>query len=136
MHMTLPLAAYIVNQFAFTTILMKNSMIEQITTDYVRTAYAKGVSSKKVILKHALRNALIPIATGFGDFIAIFLAGSLLIEKISGLDGIGLLTLDSLLNRDYPVVMGTIVLSSIAMMIGNLISDLSYTVIDPRIDFK
>ena len=136
MHMTLPMTAYIVNQFAFTTMMMKNSMIEQITSDYVRTAYAKGLTSKMAIGKHALRNALIPIATGFGDFVAVFLASSLLIEKISGLDGIGLLTYDSLLNRDYPVVMGVIVLSSVAMMVGNLISDLSYTLIDPRIDFK
>lgn len=136
MHMTLPMTAYIVNQFAFTTMMMKNSMIEQITSDYVRTAYAKGLTSKIAIGKHALRNALIPIATGFGDFVAVFLASSLLIEKISGLDGIGLLTYDSLLNRDYPVVMGVIVLSSVAMMVGNLISDLSYTLIDPRIDFK
>ena len=135
-HMVLPLISYSIGIFAFTSMMMKNSLIEQLTSDYVRTAYAKGLSSRIVILKHALRNALIPIATGFGEFVTLFLAGSVLIEKIHGLDGIGLLGYDSLLNRDYPVILGIIVISSIGMMVGNLISDIAYTIIDPRIDFN
>ena len=136
MHMALPLTAYVVGMFAFTTMLMKNSLIEQVTSEYVRTAYAKGLSSRVVTFKHALRNSLIPIATGFSEFVTIFFAGSLLIEKISGLDGFGLLGYESLLNRDYPVALGIIVITSFAMMLGNLLSDFAYTVIDPRIDFK
>lgn len=136
MHMALPLTAYVIGIFAFTTMLMKNSLIEQITSDYVRTAYAKGLPSIVVISKHALRNALIPIATGLGEFVTVFLAGSILIEKIYGLDGLGLLGYESLLNRDYPVALGIIVITSVAVMVGNIISDFAYTVIDPRIDFK
>lgn len=136
MHMTLPLISYSISIFAFTSMMMKNSLIEQLTSEYVRTAYAKGLSSRIVILKHALRNALIPIATGFGEFVTFFLAGSLLIEKIHGLDGIGRLGYESLLNRDYPVMLGIIVLSSVGIMVSNLISDIAFTVIDPRIDFN
>ena len=136
MHMALPLTAYVIGMFAFTTMLMKNSLIEQITSEYVRTAYAKGLSERVVIAKHALRNALIPIATGFGEFVSFFLAGSVLIEKIAGLDGLGALGYESLLNRDYPVALGIIVITSITVMIGNIVSDFTYTVIDPRIDFK
>ena len=136
MHMALPLTAYIIGMFAFSSMLMKNSLIEQITADYVRTAYAKGLSERVVIFKHALRNALIPIATGFSEFISFFLAGSILIEKISGLDGLGLLSFESLLNRDYPVALGIIVITSVTVMLGNILSDFAYTVIDPRIDFK
>lgn len=136
MHMTLPLTAYLLGSFAFATMLMKNSLIEHITADYVRTAYAKGLPERIVIFKHALRNSLIPIATGFGEFVSVFLAGSLLIEKISGLDGIGALSYESLLNRDYPVALGIIIIASVTVIIGNIISDFAYTVIDPRIDFK
>ena len=136
MHMTLPLTAYVIGLFAFTTMMMKNSLIEQITADYVRTAYAKGLSGRMVTFKHALRNALIPIATGFSEFVSVFFAGSILIEIISGLDGFGALGYYSLLNRDYPVALGIIVITSITMMLGNILSDFAYTVIDPRIDFK
>lgn len=136
LHMAMPLAAYSITLFAFNTMLMKNSLIEQLTADYVRTAYAKGLSGKMIIIKHALRNALIPIATGVADFLVYFLAGSVLIETISGLDGMGRLGYESLLNRDYPVALGIILISSLAVMIGNLLADITYTIIDPRIDFK
>ena len=135
-HMTLPLVSYSIGFFAYTSMMMKNSLIEQLTAEYVRTAYAKGLSSRVVVLKHALRNAMIPIATGFGDFVTFFLSGSILIEKIHGLDGIGRLGYESLLNRDYPVMLGIIVISSVGMMVSNLISDIAFTVIDPRIDFN
>lgn len=135
-HMCLPLIGYSITQFAFMTMLMKNSLIEQLTSDYVRTAYAKGLSGKAVIFKHALRNALIPIATSIGNLLAFFLAGSVLIESISGLDGMGRLGYESLLNRDYPVSLGIILISSVVIMLGNLLADFTYTLIDPRIDFK
>lgn len=111
-------------------------MLEVIKQDYVRTARAKGLDEKIVIYKHALRNALIPIATGLGGFFRVFLAGSLIIETIFQLDGIGLLSYQSILSRDYNVIMGLIFLSSVFLMLGRLFSDVVYTLVDPRIDFK
>jgi microcin C transport system permease protein len=102
----------------------------------VRTARAKGLEEKWVIYKHALRNALIPIATGFGSFLTVFFAGSLLIETIFNIDGMGLLSYKSILSRDYNVVMGLLVIESFLFLIGNIISDLLYVAVDPRIDFS
>ena len=99
-HITLPLSAYVIGQFALSTMMMKNSFLEQISQDYVRTARAKGLAEKKIYFKHVLRNALIPIATEIGEFTSI-LMGSILIEQIFGLDGIGLLNYDSIMARDY-----------------------------------
>ncbi len=135
-HFILPLVSYMISQFTVLTLLMKNSLIEEIKKDYVRTARAKGLSEKVVYLKHALRNALIPIVTGIGSFLAVFFAGSLLIETIFQLDGMGLLGYQSLLERDYNVIMGLVFIQSLIMLVGNLISDLCYVLVDPRIDFS
>ena len=134
-HMFLPLSAYVVGQFALSTMMMKNSFLEQIQQDYVRTAFAKGLKEKTVYIKHVLRNALIPIATEIGEFVSIFLMGSILIEQIFGLDGIGLLNYESIMTRDYPVVLAIIVIASCLKMIGVLVSDFLYVVLDPKIDF-
>lgn len=105
-HTVLPVAAYLTGSFATLTILTKNSVIENLSQDYVKTAFAKGISEKKVIFKHALRNSLIPIATGLGHFLSLVLAGSFLIEKVFNIDGMGLLGFNSIIQRDYPTVMG------------------------------
>ncbi len=114
---------------------MKNSILDEIKKDYIRTARSKGLSEKAIYLKHALRNALIPIATGIGGFLMVFFAGSLLLETIFQLDGIGLLGYKSVLSRDYNVIMGLIFLQSVMFLLGNILSDLSYVLVDPRIDF-
>ena len=125
-----------IGSFTTLTFLMKNSLLEEIKKDYVRTARAKGLDQKTVYLKHALRNSLIPVVTGLGGFLSVFFAGSLLIETIFQLDGIGLLGYSSILARDYNVIMGLVFLQAIAMLVGNLISDLAYVLVDPRINFK
>lgn len=135
-HFILPLICYMISSFTVLTMLMKNSLLEEIKKDYIRTARAKGLPEKIVYLKHALRNALIPIVTGLGSFLAIFFAGSLLLETIFNLDGIGLLSYRSILERDYNVIMGLVFFQSFLMLIGNLISDLAYVIVDPRIDFS
>ena len=109
---------------------------ENLSQDYVRTAFAKGLSEKRVIIFHAVRNSLIPLATGIGQLIGIFLAGSYLIELVFDIDGIGMLGLKALFDRDYNIIMGTLVLFTIVRLLGNLISDLTYALIDPRIRFK
>ena len=135
-HAFLPIIAYMVGSFATLTILMKNSLMENLSQDYVRTAFAKGLTEKKVIFFHAVRNSLIPIATGIGNTIGLFLAGSYLIEKIFGIDGIGLLTFKAIGTRDYGIIMGFLVIGVLIRLFGNLISDLCYALIDPRIRFK
>lgn len=135
-HTVLPVCSYLVGSFATLTILTKNSVIENLSQDYIRTAFAKGISEKKVIFKHALRNSLIPIATGLGHFLSLVLAGSILIEKVFNINGMGLLGFNSIQQRDYPVTMGILVISSFLMLIGNIISDMLYATFDPRIRFK
>lgn len=135
-HLVLPLLCYVIGGFASLTALMRNSMLDVIKSDFVRTARAKGVSEKMVIYKHAMRNALIPIATGLGSFFGVFLAGSLIIETMFNLDGIGLLGYQSVLSRDYNVIMGLTFISSMLLMFGRIFSDIIYVLIDPRIDFK
>ena len=134
-HMTLPLICYMVGEFAMLTMLMKNSMIEEISKDYMRTALAKGLSRRQAVWRQALRNGLIPIATGIGSIFLLLFTSALLIERVFDLDGMGLLFYNSILSRDYNVVLGIIVLSSFAAMLGRLFSDLIYVVIDPRIRF-
>ena len=134
-HFFLPLVCYTIGSFTSLTILMKNSLIEEIKKDYIRTARAKGVSEKVVYMKHALRNALIPIVTGLGGFLSVFFAGSLLLETIFQLDGIGLLSYKSILSRDYNVIMGLVFIQSALFLLGNIISDFAYVLVDPRIDF-
>ena len=135
-HAILPIIAYMLGSFATLTILMKNSLMENLSQDYVRTAFAKGLTEKKVIFFHAVRNSLIPLATGIGSNIGLFLAGSYLIEKIFGIDGIGLLTFKAIGTRDYGIIMGFLVIGVLIRLFGNLISDLCYALIDPRIRFK
>lgn len=135
-HFVLPLFCYMFGSFTELTMVMRNSMLDVVKSDYVRTARAKGLSEKVVIFKHALRNALIPIATGLGGFFSVFLAGSLIIETIFNLDGIGLLTYNSALSRDYNVVMGLTFLSALFLLAGRIFSDIVYVLIDPRIDFN
>jgi microcin C transport system permease protein len=135
-HFILPLVCYTIGSYTTLTFLMKNSLMEQIKKDYIRTARAKGLDEKVVYLKHALRNALIPIVTGIGGFLSIFFAGSLLLETIFQLDGMGLLGFNSILSRDYNVIMGLIFIQSLLMLIGNIISDIAYVIVDPRIDFS
>lgn len=135
-HTILPVLAFIIGNFAMLTILTKNSVIENLSQDYVKTAFAKGLPEKKVIFGHALRNSLIPITTGIGNFLGLILAGSILIEKVFNIQGMGLLAFNSIITRDYPVTMGILVISSLLMLVGNIFSDMIYAWVDPRIRFK
>lgn len=135
-HSVLPMTAYMIGSFASMTILMKNSVMENMMSDYVKTALAKGVSYRGAIFKHALRNSLIPLATSFGNSISLFLSGSFLIEKIFNIDGMGLLGYTSIVERDYPVVLGILVIGSVLKLVGNLLSDLCVAAVDPRVRFK
>ncbi len=135
-HFILPLACYMVGSFTFLTLLMKNSMLDVINMDYIRTARAKGVSEKVIYFKHALRNALIPIVTGMTGMFSVFLAGSIIIEEIFSIDGMGLLSYSSLLSRDYPVIMAMIFIQSLLYLVGRLVVDMLYVAVDPRIDFS
>jgi microcin C transport system permease protein len=135
-HMALPVFCYMVGGFATLTILTKNSLLENMAQDYVRTAFAKGLHKNRVIFVHALRNSLIPIATGLGHVFSLILAGSFLIEKVFNIDGMGYLGYNSILQRDYPVALGILVVSSLLMLLGNIVSDIIYAVVDPRIRFR
>ncbi|SKA21574.1 microcin C ABC transporter permease YejB [Consotaella salsifontis] len=136
-HLTLPLIALSLSAFATTTLLTKNSFLDEIRKQYVVTARAKGLSDRRVLYGHVFRNAMLIIIAGFpGAFISSFFAGSLLIETIFSLDGLGLLGFESIYKRDYPVVFGTLYIFSLMGLVTTLISDLTYTWIDPRIDFE
>jgi microcin C transport system permease protein len=135
-HFVLPLICYMLNSFTIMTVMMKNSLLDEIKLDYVRTARAKGLDEGTVVFKHALRNALIPLVTGVGSFLGVFLAGSLIIENIYSLEGIGRLGFVAAMERDYNVLMALIFISSLVSLLGRLISDVLYTVVDPRIDFS
>jgi microcin C transport system permease protein len=135
-HTILPLAAYVLGSFTVMTFLMKNTLMDNLSADYVRTAIAKGLPFRKAVFQHALRNSLIPIATSFGNNISIILSGSFLIEKVFNINGMGLLGYESVLERDYPVVMGILVISSLLFMIGNILSDICVAVVDPRVNFE
>jgi len=114
---------------------MKNSLMENLNQDYIRTAFAKGLPEEKVIYKHAVRNSLIPIATGLGGILGVFIAGSYLIELVFNIDGIGLLSFKAVVNSDYPIFLGFLVISILIMLFGRLLSDTLYVLIDPRIKF-
>lgn len=135
-HFVLPLTCYVVSSFAVITFLMKNSLLEEVRLDYVRTARAKGLDERTVIYKHALRNALIPILTGLGSFLTVFFAGSIIIEQVFNIDGMGLLSYSAIRSRDYNVIMALIFIESILAMCGRLISDVTYVLVDPRIDYQ
>lgn len=134
-HATLPLLAYLAGSFAVMTFMMKNSLLENLAADYIRTAMAKGMPFKRAVFGHALRNSLIPIATTFGENISFFLTGSFLIEKVFNIDGFGLLGYESLVERDYPVVMGILAISAFLYLLGNILSDLCVALVDPRVKF-
>ena len=134
-HAVLPLASYMAGSFAVTTFMMKNSLMDNLSSDYVRTAIAKGLTFRQAVYRHALRNSLIPIATSFGSNLALILTGSFLIERIYNIDGFGLLGFESLVDRDYPVVMGILVISSLLFLIGNILSDICVAIVDPRVKF-
>ena len=136
MHSVLPLIAYLVGSFAVVTMLMKNSLIENMSADYVRTALAKGLSWRRAVFVHALRNSLIPMATSVGSLLGIFLTGSFLIERVFNIQGVGLLAFEAIQARDFPVVMGFLVISSVVLMVGNLVSDLAVAFVDPRVRFE
>ena len=136
-HMVLPITASVVGSFAVMTMLTKNSFLDEIRKQYVLTARAKGLGENTVLYKHVFRNAIIPLITGFpGAFIAAFFSSSLLIETIFSLDGLGLLSYNSVLNRDYPVVMGTLYLFTLLGLLGKLLTDICYVLVDPRIQFE
>lgn len=136
-HLTLPLTAMVLSAFATTTLLTKNSFLDEIRKQYVVTARAKGLSERQVLYGHVFRNAMLIIIAGFpGAFISAFFTGSLLIENIFSLDGLGLLGYRSVLDRDYPVVFANLFIFSLIGLVVSLISDLTYTLIDPRIDFE
>jgi microcin C transport system permease protein len=134
-HMVLPVIAYSAGSFATLTVLTKNSLMENLGQDYVRTAFAKGLPERRVIMVHALRNSLIPLCTGLGHALSIVMAGSYLVEKVFNIDGIGLLGFTSIIGRDYAVVMGVLVINTLLMLLGNILSDVLYVLVDPRIRF-
>jgi microcin C transport system permease protein len=135
-HIAMPVTASVLGAFAVTTMLTKNAFLEEIGKQYVLTARAKGLSERKVLWKHVMRNALIPLVTGFpAAFIGAFFAGSLLIETLFSLDGLGLLSYESVMRRDYPVVLGTLYLFTLIGLVTKLISDLCYLWVDPRVKF-
>ncbi len=135
-HITLPITAMVLGSFAVTTMLTKNAFLEEIRKQYVVTARAKGLSERQILWRHVLRNALIPIVTGFpAAFIGAFFTGSLLIETLFSLDGLGLLSYESVIRRDYPVVLGTLYFFTLIGLLTKLIADLSYVWVDPRVKF-
>ncbi|MCJ2132120.1 microcin C ABC transporter permease YejB [Methylobacterium sp. E-045] len=136
-HMTLPLTALVLGAFATSTLLTKNSFLDEIRKQYVMTARMKGLTERRVLYGHVFRNAMLIVVAGFpGAFISAFFAGSLLIETIFSLDGLGLLSFTSIVGRDYPIVFATLYIFSLMGLAVNLLSDLIYTWIDPRIDFS
>ena len=135
-HLVLPLTCEVIGSFAVLTLLTKNSFLEQIHQQYVQTARAKGLSARRVLFKHVFRNAIIPLILGFpGSFLALFFTGSLLIETLFSLDGLGLLSYEAIISRDYPVVMATLFFFALLALVVNLLSDLSLILVDPRISF-
>ncbi len=136
-HIAMPVTAMVMSSFATIAMLTKNSFLEEIRKQYVLTARAKGLSERRVLWRHVMRNALIPIVTGFpAAFIGAFFTGSLLIETQFSLDGLGLLSYESVIRRDYPVVMGTLYLFTLIGLVTKLVSDLCYAWVDPRVTFE
>lgn len=135
-HLTLPLTCLVIHSFAVVTLLTKNTFVEEIRKQYVLVARAKGLSQERVLYKHIFRNALIPLVTGFpAAFIGAFFTGAVLIETLFSLDGLGLLSFESVTRRDYPVVLGSLYLFTLIALVVKLVSDVLYTVVDPRVQF-
>ncbi len=136
-HLTLPIISILIGAFATLTMLTKNSFLDEINKQYVMTARAKGLTERGVLYRHVFRNAMLIIIAGFpAAFISMFFTGSLLIEIIFSLDGLGLLGFESALQRDYPLMFGTLYIFTLLGLVVGLISDLTYTIVDPRIDFE
>ena len=135
-HTVLPLSCYIVGSFAWLTMMMKNNLMDNLAADYVRTAVAKGVGFNKAVYRHAFRNSFIPIAASLGSIITIFVSGSILIETIFDIEGFGLLQYRALVGSDVNVIMGTLVISSFLMLLGNVLSDFIVAFVDPRVKFS
>lgn len=135
-HAAMPLVCYLVGAFAMMTMMVKNSLMDHLAADYVRTAIAKGVSFKRAVFRHALRNSLIPLATTVGGNVSILVAGSMFIEKIFDINGFGLLQFNALLERDEYVIMGTLTIAALLMLIGNILSDVAVALVDPKISFE
>ena len=135
-HMVLPIIAWTIGSFATMTVLMKNSLLENLSQDYVRTAFSKGIKEKRVIWLHAMRNSLIPIASGIGHILGVVIAGSYFIERMFNIDGFGRMAYEAILSRDYPVTLGFLVIVVLIRLVGNIISDLALATVDPRIRFK
>ncbi|WP_045487666.1 ABC transporter permease subunit [Vibrio harveyi] len=134
-HAVLPLICYLIGDFATLTMTMKNNLMENLSSDYIRTAIAKGLPFGQAIRKHALRNSLIPIASHFGNSLLFFMTGSFLIEVIFDINGIGLLGYESIVERDYPVVMGIVAINALVLLFGNILSDVCVALVDPRVKF-
>jgi len=136
-HLVLPVLAMVIGGFAGLTMLTKNSFLEEINKQYVMTARAKGVSERRVLYGHVFRNAMLIVIAGFpAAFVGVLFTGALLIEVIFSLDGLGLLGFESVVNRDYPVVFGSLFIFTLIGLVLNLLGDLMYVLVDPRIDFE
>jgi microcin C transport system permease protein len=135
-HTFMPLICYLIGSFAFMTMLVKNNLMDNLAADYVRTAAAKGVSYPAAVFRHAFRNSLIPIATTFGQNLALLVAGSMLIEKVFDIDGFGLLQFSSVLERDEPVMLGVLFVAATLTALGKVFSDLLVALVDPRVSYK
>ncbi len=135
-HAVLPIIAWSIGSFAGLTVLMKNSLLENISQDYIRTAFAKGLQEKRVIWVHAIRNSVIPIASGIGGVIGVVIAGSYLIEKVFNIDGFGKMGFQAILDRDYPITLGFLVIVVVIRLVANILSDIALATVDPRIRFK
>ena len=136
MHTVLPLSCYVVSAFAMTTMMMKNSLMEHLSADYMRTAVAKGVSFRRAVWCHAFRNSFIPLASTLGSVLCGVVGGSMLIERVFDIQGFGMLSFQALMDKDYSLIMGTVLLGSVLIVIGNLLSDIFVAMIDPRIKFE
>jgi microcin C transport system permease protein len=136
-HLTLPVTAMVIGGFASLTMLTKNSFLEEINKQYVITARAKGLTERRILYGHVFRNAMLLVVAGFpAALVSMLFTGSLLIEVIFSLDGLGLLGFEAVINRDYPVMFGTLYVFGLLGLVLNLMSDVTYHVIDPRIDFE
>jgi microcin C transport system permease protein len=135
-HAVMPLTCYLIGSFAFMTLLVKNSLMDNLAADYVRTAVAKGVSYPSAVFRHAFRNSIIPIASTFGGNVTLLVAGSMLIERVFDINGFGLLQFNAILERDEPLMMGVLFVSASLMLIGNVLSDLCVALVDPRVSYR
>jgi len=135
-HAVLPIIAWSIGSFTMLTVLMKNSLLENLSQDYIRTAFAKGLHEKRVVWLHAMRNSIIPIASGIGHIIGIVIAGSYFIERVFNIDGFGKMGFQAILDRDYPITLGFLVIVVLIRLVGNILSDIALASVDPRIRFK